>query len=292
MQDPTRNFATVFCNFYGIATNSNPFILKNGKGVKTLLAIERKNQILAILQDEKKVVVTELSTRFDVSEETIRRDLDKLEKEGYIKKAYGGAVLNDNQLLELPFIVRKKANVEEKQKIAEIIAEEIYDGDKIILDASSTALFVLRKIKEKKNITLITNSVEILLEATEISGWNVFSTGGRLQEGSLALFGPSADKMLLNYHADKAIISCKGIDIRGGLTDSNELHAVTKYNMLNCANKKIVVADSSKFDKIAFSKIDDIKNLDMIITNVKPSLEWTDYCQRNDIDLIFSTEEE
>ncbi len=257
-----------------------------------MLAIERKNQILAILQDEKKVVVTELSTRFDVSEETIRRDLDKLEKEGYIKKAYGGAVLNDNQLLELPFIVRKKANVEEKQKIADIIAEEIYDGDKIILDASSTALFVLRKIKDKKNITLITNSVEILLEATEISGWNVFSTGGRLQEGSLALFGPSADKMLLNYHADKAIISCKGIDIRGGLTDSNELHAVTKYNMLNCANKKIVVADSSKFDKIAFSKIDDINNLDMIITNVKPSLEWTDYCQRNDIDLIFSTEEE
>lgn len=252
-----------------------------------MLSIERKNQILSILQDEKKVVVTELSKRFDVSEETIRRDLDKLEKEGYVVKAYGGAVLNDSHILELPFIVRKKANVDEKQKIADVIYDMINDGDKIILDASSTALFILRRIKEKKNITLITNSVEILVEASDISGWNIFSTGGRLQEGSLALFGPSADKMLSSYHADIAVISCKGIDAEGGITDSNELHAMTKHNMLACSNKRIIAVDSSKFDKVAFTKVSDFDGIDVIVTDKEPSERYKAIFDRLKIQLVY-----
>ncbi len=257
-----------------------------------MLAIERKNQILAILQEEKKVVVTDLSKRFDVSEETIRRDLDKLEKEGYLTKAYGGAVLNDNQLLELPFIVRKKANVDAKQRIADVIGEWIHDGDRLILDASSTALFVLRKIKERKNLTIITNSVEILVECSEVSGWHIYSTGGHMQEGSLALFGPAADKMLVNYHADKAIISCKGIDINGGLTDSNEMHAMTKSNMLSCVNTRIVAADSTKFNKVAFAKISELNGIDMIVTEKDPGEEWKHALDKLNVELVVTKEKE
>ncbi len=256
-----------------------------------MLAIERKNQILSLLQDEKKVVVTELSKKFDVSEETIRRDLDKLEKDGFIVKAYGGAVLNENQVTELPFIVRKKANVEAKQKIASLIAQEINDGDRIILDASSTALFVLRHIKDKRNITLVTNSVEILVEASDITGWHVYSTGGRLQEGSLALVGPTADKMLSNYHADKAVLSCKGIDLNGGITDSNELHAETKTFMMQCAQTKIIAVDSSKFFKVAFTKISNIDDIDVIVTDKAPSPEWISYCERHNVKLLYKGEE-
>ena len=87
-----------------------------------MLAIERKNQILTILQDEKKVVVAELSAKFGVSEETIRRDLEKLEKEGYVVKAYGGAVLNENAQKDLPSMVRRKTNIVGKQRIAELIS--------------------------------------------------------------------------------------------------------------------------------------------------------------------------
>lgn len=257
-----------------------------------MLAIERKNRILEILQEEKKVVVTELSKTFDVSEETIRRDLDKLEKEGYVVKAYGGAVLNDNQLMELPFIVRKKANVEAKQKIASLISEQIHDGDRIVLDASSTALFVLKHIKDKKNITLITNSVEILVESAETSGWSIYSTGGLMQEGSLALFGPSADKMLASFHVDKAIISCKGIDMNGGITDSNEMHALTKSNMLKGVNTRIIAVDSSKFDKISFAKICDVANIDVIVTDKKPSAVWMETFNKYGIEVIFGSEEE
>ena len=105
-----------------------------------MLAIERRNAILAKLNTQGKVIVTDLSREFDVTEETIRRDLEKLDNEGLAKKTYGGAVINQNLNIDLPFNVRKRANVELKQKIAEKIAEMIHDGDYIMLDASSTAI--------------------------------------------------------------------------------------------------------------------------------------------------------
>ena len=103
-----------------------------------MLAIERRNAILEKLQVERRVVVSELSALYDVSEETIRRDLEKLETEGFAVKSYGGAVLNENSNLDLPFNVRKNKNVVGKQKIAELISGLVMDGDTMFLDASST----------------------------------------------------------------------------------------------------------------------------------------------------------
>ena len=103
-----------------------------------MLAIERRNAILEKLQIERRVVVSELSELYDVSEETIRRDLDKLENDGFAIKSYGGAVINENANLDLPFNVRKNRNVLGKQKIAELISNMINDGECIILDASYT----------------------------------------------------------------------------------------------------------------------------------------------------------
>ena len=105
-----------------------------------MLAVERRNLILEKLQDEQKVVVSELSTLFDVSEETIRRDLDKLDKEGLATKSYGGAVLNENTSLDMPFNVRKKRNMQGKQLIAELVSGLVQEGEHIIVDPSTTAV--------------------------------------------------------------------------------------------------------------------------------------------------------
>ena len=117
-----------------------------------MLAIERRNAILAKLSAEGKVIVADLSREFDVTEETIRRDLEKLDKEGVVKKTYGGAIANESLNTDLPFNVRKRTNVLQKQQIAEKIADLIHDGDYIMLDASSTAIFVVKSIKNRKNI--------------------------------------------------------------------------------------------------------------------------------------------
>ena len=126
-----------------------------------MLAIERKSEILTILQKEKSVLVAELSQKYGVTEETIRRDLDKLEKEGYVKKTYGGAVLKQKINEDIPFKIREKTNIVQKQKIAKAVAQMIEDGESIMLDSSSTSLMVARNLKQYKDLTVITNSVEV-----------------------------------------------------------------------------------------------------------------------------------
>lgn len=157
-----------------------------------MLALERRNLILEKLQEDKKVVVSSLSRQFGVSEETIRRDLEKLEADGFAIKSYGGAVLNENSNIDMPFGIRKNKNVSAKQKIAELTAKLVDDDDQIMLDASTTAVFIARALKQKARLTVVTNSIEVLLELAEMPGWSVISTGGKLKEGYLALLGYNA----------------------------------------------------------------------------------------------------
>ena len=202
-----------------------------------MLAIERRNAILAKLSAEGKVIVADLSREFDVTEETIRRDLEKLDKEGVVKKTYGGAIANESLNTDLPFNVRKRTNVLQKQQIAEKIADLIHDGDYIMLDASSTAIFVVKSIKNRKNITLVTNSVEILLELADKTDWNVLSTGGALKKGALALVGTSAERMIRGFHVDLAVCSSKGVDLNMGITDSNEKDSEIKQAIFAAADR-------------------------------------------------------
>ena len=130
-----------------------------------MLAIERRSAILSKLVVEGKVLVSDLSQEFGVTEETIRRDLEKLDNDGFARKTYGGAVKVDNINLDLPFQVRKQKNVESKQYIASLIADMIEDGAYIMLDSSTTALCVIKHIINRKGITLemlLKNSLEPL----------------------------------------------------------------------------------------------------------------------------------
>ena len=120
-----------------------------------MLAIERRNEILSKLREEKKVLVGDLSKYYKVTEETIRRDLDLLEQKGLAKKTYGGAVLVDDLKEDLPYNIRKQTNIKEKKEIAELVSDMIQDGEHIMIDASSTALYIAKSIRDKENITII-----------------------------------------------------------------------------------------------------------------------------------------
>ncbi len=252
-----------------------------------MLAIERRNAILAKLSTDGKVLVADLAKEFDVTEETIRRDLEKLDNDGLARKTYGGAVKNENFNIDLPFHIRKQTNVESKKSIATLIADLINDGDYIMLDSSTTALCVIKSILHKKNITLITNSIEILLELCNKPGWNILSTGGMLKEGGLSLVGYQAEKMISGFHVDLAICSCKGIDEANGITDSNERDAEIKKAFFKSANHKLLAVDSSKFDKASFVKVCGYNEVDTVVTEAKPSDVWIERFKQNDINVIY-----
>lgn len=255
-----------------------------------MLAVERKNSILGLLQSDGRVVVSELAEKFDVSEETIRRDLEKLERDGLVQKSYGGAVLNENAQSDMPLAVRKRTNVIGKQKIAELVSGCIPDNSSIMLDSSSTALFIAKRIKDRKNMVVITNSLEILVELKDRKEWKIFSSGGQLGEDSLALVGSQADKMISGFHVNSAIISCKGFDINKGFTDSNDMHASTKRTMLENCDKRVLAVDSSKFNRIAFNVVGTLSDIDVLVTDVKPSDEWLDKLRQFGVKCLYPEE--
>ena len=252
-----------------------------------MLAIERRKEILTRLEAEGKVLVSELAKSFSVTEETIRRDLEKLDREGLASKTYGGAVSKHTATLDLPYKIRIGVNVEEKQRIADRVADMISDGERIMLDSSSTAIYIIKKLKEKKNLTVITNSVVILLELADKSDWTVLSTGGNLKEGALSLTGSSAEKMIRSYHVDTAICSCKGVDMEIGVTDSNEKDSLIKQAMFASAERRILAADTLKLGKKSFVRVCEFEDIDVLATDDKPQDNWCEFCKKSGVDIVY-----
>lgn len=257
-----------------------------------MLAIERKNEILAILQKEQRVLVSELSQRYDVTDETIRRDLEKLESEGYVKRTYGGAVLNKNTSMDMPLRIREKTNRREKQVIARLVAQLVEEGDSIMLDASSTSLMIAKELKEMKKLTVVTNSVEVLIELAGHEGIRVISTGGTLRDSSLSLVGTAAQRALNGYNVDKAIVSCKGLDMQKGVTDSSEEEADMKNAMRSGAKQTILAVDSSKFGHVSFVRCMKLMKGDTVVTDSMKDENWCQFLEEQGVEVIAGTQEE
>lgn len=252
-----------------------------------MLAIERKNEILNKLRMEQRVLVSELAVRYGVTEETIRRDLDKLEKEGYATKTYGGAIWGNSTKTDLSYTIRNKTNVEAKTTIAALVSQLVQDGDHLMLDDSSTCLYIAKQLKDKKNLTIVTYSMEIIMELSSVEGFTILSTGGQLKPDSLSFTGHQVSETLSRFHVDKAILSCKGLDQDAGITDSAESHAVAKQSMIRNAKEVFLVLDDSKLDKVSFVQIAPLERLDRVILNQKPSQMWLEHLRSLDVQCIY-----
>ena len=252
-----------------------------------MLGIERRRKIMARLEEEKKVYVTELAREFQVTEETIRRDLERLEKEDLLCRSYGGAVLSEKMQGVLSFARRSSINTTGKDSIAAAAAALITDGTKLMLDASTTCQALLPYLKERKDIVVLTNSAQALSTSTALP-YSIISSGGLLRQHSLALVGPAACRTLANYYADFAFISCKGLDLRQGVMESSEEETAVKQVMLQQAHHIVLLADSTKFNQQAFLKICPLSAIHTIITDAEPPQEWTELCQQHSIRIIIA----
>ncbi|MDQ0178020.1 DeoR/GlpR family DNA-binding transcription regulator [Bacillus chungangensis] len=248
---------------------------------------ERREKILEYLYKDKRVYVSRLAATFNVTEETIRRDLEKLEKEGIATRNYGGAVLNAHTNEDLPYQTRNTINIEEKINIANKLLPLINDGDTLMTDTSSTVFEALKILcKERENLTIITNSVIVLQEFTNVNH-TIISTGGTLRKKSRSLVGTVAHNTVQNYNVDVALFSCKGISLAHGITDSNEPESDLKRLMNQQATKIILLMDSTKFDKIGFIKMFDFDQLDYLITDKKPQEEWISFLEKYGVTVLY-----
>ncbi|MFS0763536.1 DeoR/GlpR family DNA-binding transcription regulator [Peribacillus phoenicis] len=231
-----------------------------------MLVAQRHQKIVELVNERSSIRVTELSEIFSVTEETIRRDLEKLEKETKLKRSHGGAVSLQEDDSEIHFSERVITNVNEKKVIAYEAAKRIVEGDRIILDASTTAWYMSKALPNIP-LTVITNSTKVVMELSKKEKIEVISTGGRLLSKSLSFVGPIAEKSLTMYHVNKTFLSCKGIHLEEGLSDSNEGQALLKKKMIERSDTVILMVDSSKFGKKAFSLIVPPSEVDEVITD-------------------------
>ncbi|WP_019394621.1 DeoR/GlpR family DNA-binding transcription regulator [Priestia filamentosa] len=233
-----------------------------------MLVAERQQKIVDLVNLRSSIRVSELSELFAVTEETIRRDLEKLEKENKLRRSHGGAVSVQEKESEIDFSEREITNVLEKKIIAHEAVKRVENGNRIILDASTTAWY-MAKILPNVPLTVITNSIKVAIELSKKDRIEVISTGGILLPKSLSYVGPLAERSLENYHVDKAFLSCKGIDLNSGLSDSNEWQALLKRKMIERSNRTFLMVDSSKFGYREFSHISTLDQVDEMIVDIK-----------------------
>lgn len=235
---------------------------------------ERRNKILDLLNQEGKVKVVELSKLFAISEVTIRGDLDALEKEGLLERIHGGAVSNYKSYYNMNFHDRMETNQEEKRKIAIEAASMISDGDTVILGSGTTPLYVVRELKDKKNLIIITNSLFVAQEGGHNKNIKVIVLlGGNLNAEYQFTSGDDAISQLSKYKADKLILSSDGVSSEFGVTTYHHLEAELNRQMIARVNKTIVVADYTKIGRADFSHISGIDNIDCLISNQNANKE-------------------
>ncbi|MEK4384329.1 DeoR/GlpR family DNA-binding transcription regulator [Solibacillus sp. FSL W7-1464] len=253
-----------------------------------MFAEERQQEIIKMLYENGAIKVNHLSKTFRVTEETIRRDLEKLEVENKLKRTHGGAIVLDTKNDdEIPFKEREVLMAKEKQSIANEAAKLVEENDVIFLDASSTALYVAKALPNIQ-MKVLTNSLIVAFELSKKTNIEIILTGGNLVQNSFSLIGPTTIQSLKNYYVNKMFLSCKGFDFSLGISDSNEQQAAVKRTVMERSEKIILMADHSKINKKSFVQIGSIDVVDIIIVDDYVSREYFSFYEFKDKKIIYS----
>ena len=241
-----------------------------------MLAEERRDEILQMLRAEGRVHVGALSRHFHTSEVTIRNDLRALQERGQARKAHGGALLPDEMSRDIPLLEKARQHVAEKQRIGAAAAALIRDGETIILDSGTTTQEVAKRIKDRNNLRVITNGINIAMELVGVRGVQVILLGGLLRDNSFSIGGHFAAEMLRQFAADKVFLGADGCDLVFGLSTPNLDEARVNQAMVGAARERILVADASKFGKTSLSRIAPLSDMTQVISDQRLSAEFQD----------------
>jgi DeoR family fructose operon transcriptional repressor len=245
-----------------------------------VFAEERKQQILAALEQRPAIRAVELGRSLGTSVASIRRDLADLERSGLLKRTHGGAISNGLAAFE-PSLAQKEDQYQpEKAAIAAAAAALVQPGDTIFLDAGSTTRQIARELRAQRNLTVVTNALSVASELAA-SDLEVILTGGQLRRGVLSQVGPIAEQAIAGLHVDKLFLAANGVHPVKGVTTPNLVEARTKRAMVDNAEEVILVADHSKFGRVTFGRVCGLDRIHAIITDDGlPARLSTAYAQR------------
>ena len=252
-----------------------------------MIAEERYRIIREILRQEGVVKVLPLAEQFEVSSETIRRDLDYLEKQGFLRKVYGGAVLDVIDTRLERFEDREHKFQRNKIEIAQVVCAMMPEGGSIAMDTGTTNLAIARQMRQTdKHLTVVTNSLPIADELADVKGISTVLTGGVVNGLEKSVVGEICLNTFSLFHVDMCFISASGISLNEGITDFGFGEVETKRMLIKIAKKIIVVCNSSRFDMLSLLKVCDLDMVDSIVTDSELSDETAARYRKEGINVI------
>jgi DeoR/GlpR family transcriptional regulator of sugar metabolism len=254
-----------------------------------MLAHQRRGKIMELLQEDGSAKVMNLAKLFKVTEVTIRQDLEKLENDGLITREHGGAYLKDMKDQVQRFSLTHQEHLDKKEIIATKCLDFIESGDTIILDSGSTTTEIAKKLKGYKNLTVITNALNIALMLGAEPGIEVIVTGGEFKPPTLSLTGQKAADFFKGLHVQKLFLATAGISLKAGLTYPSISDIVVKKAMIEAAETTYLAADSTKMGKAAFASLGALSLIDYIITDAGIEEKHKQVFHDNEIELIIAS---
>ena len=226
-----------------------------------MFANERRNIILQMAKKDGAVTTASLVKHFGVSIETIRRDLLSLEENGHITRVHGGAVVASEMKNFLALEERNEENNTLKEELSSIAAEYVCEGDIIGVDSGSTAIFFAKELRKKfRKLTVITHSLDVFNLLSRHEGFSLILCGGYFKSEENSFYGSLVTDTLSSLRTDKVFVCPSAISLKGGICDFEQNLYQVQKKLLSIGNSSFILADSTKFEKTALLKIDDMIN--------------------------------
>ena len=253
---------------------------------------ERRQSLLDVLRKQPGLRVPELAQALNVSEGTVRNDLNALEDEGRLKRVHGGAVLNDqDQFQNNSFVRRYKQNVSAKFVIAREAALLVKDGDSLFLDASTTDYYLARELSKRQELRVVTNGFEVARELAENPSNNVILIGGVVNNNSSSVTGLLSERIIEELSIEKTFLSCSGFSLERGMTEVLFAEAQIKRKVIESSQQLYALVDSAKFGKEDLTSFASPKKVTRLFTDEGVSQDWIGSLQEIGIEFTICKEE-
>lgn len=254
------------------------------------MRVERIDRLEQYILDKKSVSLDALCEKFDVSKNTLRRDIDTLVKKGTIDKVYGGVIAVEKNHMAVglkPFNERNLLNLDLKERIAAKAAEFVKEGDTIFLDTGSSTLPIVSMLSHLNDVTIVTNSVPAIYSAINYPNIKVIALPGTLNRSTDSLVGAGCLDSLKNFHLKKAFMSCTGLSVDGGVCNASFAEYEIKRGAMGISAQRFLLADHSKFQVSAMMQYSSLDKFDYLITDKSPDSSISTFCEEHDTRIIY-----